>query len=41
VIVDGQILMEDRQVLTLNEEEVIAKARAIAARVNKEIRSGK
>ena len=38
VIVDGRVLMEDRQVLTLNEQEVIAKARAIAARVNKEIR---
>ena len=40
VIVDGQVLMHDRKVLTLNEDEVIEKARAIAARINTEIRSG-
>ena len=40
VIVDGQVLMHDRKVLTLNEDEVIKKARAIAARIDKEIRSG-
>lgn len=38
VVVDGQVLMHDRKVLTLNEDEVIEKARAIAARINTEIR---
>jgi 5-methylthioadenosine/S-adenosylhomocysteine deaminase len=41
VIVDGQILMRDRQVLTLNEAEVIKKAQAIATKINAEIRSSK
>ncbi len=39
VIVDGQILMRDRQVLTLNEDEVIGKAKAIAVKIDREIRS--
>lgn len=41
VIVDGQILMRDRKVLTLNEDEVVKKAKAIAARIDKEIRTGR
>ena len=41
VVVDGHILMRDRKVLTLNEDEIIKNARAIAAKVNAEIRSGK
>jgi 5-methylthioadenosine/S-adenosylhomocysteine deaminase len=39
VIVDGEILMRDRKVLTIDEDEVIRKARVIAAKVNAEIRS--
>ncbi len=41
VIVDGQILMRDRNVLTLNEASIIKKARRIAASIDKEIRTGK
>lgn len=39
VIVDGRILMRERKVLTLNEDEVIKKAKAIAAGIDKEIRT--
>ena len=39
VIVDGKVLMEDRKVLTLDEQEVIKSARTIAARIDKEIRA--
>ena len=35
----GGVLMEDRKVLTLDEHEVIKTARAIAARIDKEIRA--
>ncbi|MGI9229192.1 MAG: amidohydrolase family protein [Gammaproteobacteria bacterium] len=38
VIVDGKVLMHNRQVLTLNEKTVIAAARAIAARIDQAIR---
>lgn len=41
VIVDGQILMLDRKVLTLNENEIIRQARAIASRIDAKIRNGK
>jgi hypothetical protein len=33
VVVDGQVVMKDRQVLSIDEEEVIAKARETAARL--------
>ena len=33
VVVDGQVVMKDRQVLTIDEEEVITKARETAARL--------
>ena len=39
VIVGGNVLMEDRNVLTLDEHEVIKTARAIGARIDKEIRA--
>ena len=32
-IVNGRILMRDRKVLTLNEAEVLAEARGLAAKV--------
>ena len=41
VIVGGKVLMEDRKVLTLDEHEVIKKARTIAARIDKEIRAAR
>ncbi|NKB37109.1 MAG: amidohydrolase family protein [Gammaproteobacteria bacterium] len=41
VIVDGKILMQDRKVLTLDEESIIKNARAIAEKVNREIRLNK
>jgi 5-methylthioadenosine/S-adenosylhomocysteine deaminase len=33
LIVDGQLLMKDRVVLTMDEEEVLAEAREVASRV--------
>ncbi|MBC7288595.1 MAG: amidohydrolase family protein, partial [Armatimonadetes bacterium] len=33
VIVDGKVVMRDRQILTVDEEEVIAKARECARRI--------
>ncbi len=39
VIIDGRILMRDRKMLTLDEEAVIKKARAIGERINSEIRT--
>lgn len=41
VIVDGQILMLDRTVLSLDEKQVIRDAKAIAKKIDKEIRQGK
>jgi 5-methylthioadenosine/S-adenosylhomocysteine deaminase len=33
VIIDGQIVMEKRQLLTVDEEEVMAKVKEIASRI--------
>ena len=41
VVVDGRVLMRDRTVLTLDEEAIIKAAKAIAAKVDAEIRAGK
>jgi len=41
VIVEGRVLMRNRKVLTLDENAVIEKARAMATDINAAIRSGK
>lgn len=38
VIVEGKVIMLDRKVLTLNEDQVLKEAKALAARIAKEIR---
>jgi 5-methylthioadenosine/S-adenosylhomocysteine deaminase len=38
VVVNGRIVMRDREVLTLNEEEVLTEARSWAARVRQAVR---
>ena len=40
-IVNGRILMRDRKVLTLNAEQVLADARALALRVREAVKAGK
>ena len=40
-IVNGRIVMRDRKVLTLNADQVLADARALAPRVRAAVKAGK
>jgi 5-methylthioadenosine/S-adenosylhomocysteine deaminase len=39
VVVDGNVLMQDREILTIDTERVRTEATALAARIQKELHS--